>query len=245
MSSASAVLKQPHPEFPELPAIPGGWNDVRYEIEGRTFQLAQPRTPDDFLDDPDVNAWHVKDGYMPYWSYLWPTSLEVGELLLKTPWPMGLRTLEIGTGIGLTGVVALAAGLDVVLSDYDPQSLELAAFNARRNGHSHPKTLCLDWRNPPAGLTYPFLLGCDVIYERRNHEPILGLMGQMLEPGGLVWLADPGRHSAHLFFEDAKAAGWEFDCIPVARKPYPDRPDGVTNIWRLWRKQEAPSWSWR
>lgn len=238
MSSAVAPIvppKLPHPEFPELPAIPGGWDSRVYEVAGRKFDLVQPKRPDDFLDDPDVNARHVADDYMPYWSYLWPTSLEVGQLLLSRSWPAGLETLEIGSGIGLTGVIALAAGLKVTFSDYDEESLTLAAFNARRNGFPNPVTRVLDWRRLPEGITYPFILGCEVIYERRNHQPIINLLERMLAPGGEAWIGDPGRHTAHLFVADAKAAGFRCEETAVPRIPFPERPDGFTSVWKLSR----------
>jgi predicted nicotinamide N-methyase len=209
-----------------------------FDVAGRRFDLALPKVPDDFLDDPDVNARHLQDGYMPYWSYLWPTSLEVGELLLSQGFPPGLRCLEIGSGIGLTGIVALSAGFDVTFSDYDDESLRLADFNARRNGFTSHRTLRLDWRDPPTDTRYPFILGCEVIYERRNHAPILALCESLLAPGGEVWIGDPGRHTADLFFDDARAAGWTCHCTAVPRKPYSDRPAGVTNVWRMWRTRE-------
>lgn len=238
-TSAAATIppKLRHPEHAELPAIPGGWDSRVYEIGGRQFNMVQPKRPDDFLDDPDVNARHVADDYMPYWSYLWPTSLEVGQLLLSQTWPAGMRTLEIGSGIGLTGVIALAAGLDVTFSDYDEESLTLAGFNARRNGCSDPKTMVLDWRRLPSGLSYPFILGCEVIYERKNHQPIINLLDQLLAPGGEAWIADPGRHTAHLFVADARAAGYRCEETAVPRIPFPERPEGVTYVWKLSRAQ--------
>ena len=232
----SGAIGEPTSSFDaELPPIPGGWAEWVCEVEGRTFRILLPRSPDDFLDDPEVNQRHLADGYMPYWSHLWPTSLEMAQLLLRKNWPAGLPALEIGSGIGMTGVVGLAAGLDLIFSDYDAKSLELAAFNARRNGFPSPKTLQLDWRQPPTDRRYPLILGCDVIYERTNHAPILALLDQLLEQGGEAWIADPGRHSADLFIGDARTAGWQIQCEVIPRQKHGDRPDGVTNIWILKR----------
>jgi predicted nicotinamide N-methyase len=234
----SATERLADPAFPELPPIPGGWSTQVFEFSDRRFDLVLPRVPDDFLDDAEVSSRHVEDGYMPYWSYLWPTSLEVGEQLLARGFPRGLQCLEIGSGIGLTGIVALSAGFDVVFSDYDEVSLQLAGFNARRNGFDCFRTLRLDWRDVPTDTRYPFILGCEVIYERGNHPLILALCEKLLSPGGEVWIGDPGRHSADLFFADARAAGWTCECTAIPRKPYSDRPPGVTNVWRMRRTQE-------
>ncbi|HVV99050.1 MAG TPA: hypothetical protein VHB77_01850, partial [Planctomycetaceae bacterium] len=122
-----------------LPEIAGGWAEREFELADRTFRLTLPAAPDALLDSPDVLAAHERDGYMPYWGYLWPTSLDMGTAVLREKWKPGLPTLEIGSGIGLVGLAGLAAGLQLVFSDYDPQSVRLALFNAAQNGFSQAR----------------------------------------------------------------------------------------------------------
>ncbi len=94
------------PAVADLPSIPGGWTKRDFLLAGHTLRVTLPASPDAFLDDPEVLAANRRDDYMPYWSYLWPTSLETAVAVLKHDWPPGTRALEIGAGIALTGLAA-------------------------------------------------------------------------------------------------------------------------------------------
>src|SRR5436309_2451677 len=48
-------------------------------VAGRSIKLIQPVEPDRLLDHPGVIAWNQAEDYMPYWAYLWPGSLLLGE----------------------------------------------------------------------------------------------------------------------------------------------------------------------
>jgi predicted nicotinamide N-methyase len=224
-----------------LPEIPGGWTTRDFLLAGRTLKVTLPAFPDAFLDDPQVLAANRRDDYMPYWSYLWPTSLETAVAVLRRPWPAGTEALEIGAGIALTGLAALSSGLRVAFSDYDRQALALAAHNAAQNGLGHlAEELFLDWRQP-AARRFSVIFGCDVIYEKQNHEPILGLLEAMLAPEGEAWITDPGRHQADAFLERLGQRPFSVEHRPLPREPYPGRPEGTTNLWILrWKNPGEP-----
>jgi predicted nicotinamide N-methyase len=242
-----------HTAASELPSIPGGWTQRDFALAGRTLRVTLPASPDAFLDDPEVLAANRRDDYMPYWSYLWPASLETAVAVLNHDWqrfsppiskggqggsrclPTGgeIRALEIGAGIALTGLAALARGLSVTFSDYDQQAIDLALFNARQNGlEQHAEGLLLDWRQP-IDRQFPVIFGCDVIYERQNHRPILGLLEKMLAQDGECWITDPGRHQADAFLELLAVSPFQFRHCTLVREPYPGRPAGTTNLWVL------------
>ncbi|MFN0051752.1 MAG: class I SAM-dependent methyltransferase [Planctomycetales bacterium] len=220
-------------QFSQLASIPGGWTQREFHLAGRVLQVTLPAAPDAFLDDPEVLAANRRDDYMPYWSYLWPTSLETAVAVLRHPWPEGTNALEIGAGIALTGLAALACGVRVAFSDYDRRALDLALFNARANGfESRAEGLYLDWRQP-IERRFPVIFGCDVIYEKQNHQPILRLLQQMLDQEGQAWFTDPGRHQADGFLELLRDAPFQVEHRVLPREPYPGRPDGLTNLWIL------------
>ena len=181
-----------------LPAIPGGWTEREWVIEGQTFRLTLPAMPDAFLEDPGVHEAFDRDEYMPYWAYLWPAALKMVQAILTSDWPPAAEVLEIGAGIGIVGLAGLARGLNVTISDYEPKAVELALYNARRNGFTQGQGLVLDWRSPPA-KQYPVLWGCELLYEDRNHEPLLKLTQQMLTRDGVAWFVDGGRMRAERF----------------------------------------------
>ncbi|MBS0261502.1 MAG: methyltransferase [Planctomycetes bacterium] len=226
-------MTAPHSCPDVLPEIPGGWTTRDFLLAGTSLRVTLPASPDAFLDDPRVLAANRRDDYMPYWSYLWPTSLETAVAVLQQDWAPETEALEIGAGIALTGQAALKRGLKVSFSDYDPQAIDLALYNARENGTlDRAEGLLLDWRQP-IDRRYPVIFGCDVIYERPNHRPILGLLEKMLAPAGVAWITDPGRHQADAFLALLADSPFRTEHRTLVREPYPGRPAGVTNLWSL------------
>ncbi|MFN7766705.1 MAG: class I SAM-dependent methyltransferase [Planctomycetaceae bacterium] len=219
----------------ELPAIPGAWIDEPFDLGRVVISLRRPADPDAFLDEPEVLAANHRDDYMPYWCHVWPACYETARALVNHSWSPATRVLEIGAGLALPGLAALAIGLDVTISDYDPDALQLVRFNARRQGcETRLTTLLLDWRQPQ-NLQYDLIVGCEVIYERRNHPLVLDVLDRMLAPGGEAWISDPGRHTAHLFLEDCRARGYAVRTEVLARLERQDSPPGQTNLYRLSR----------
>ena len=191
----------------ELPQLPCGWVVREYTLGNRVLKLTVPAQPDALLDEREVLEANERDDYMPYWAYLWPAALHMSQAVMRATWPAGTRVLELGCGVGLVGLAALAQGCHVTMTDYDPKSVAVAQHNARLNQFQQFEAVELDWRSPPA-TTYPVILGCDLLYEQRNFVPILDLLDVMLEPDGICWLADGGRSVAHQFWYLARERGY-------------------------------------
>src|SRR5437660_1743119 len=109
----------------------------------------------------------------PCGAALWRAARMLAKAALREPWAPGLTALEIGCGLGLPGLAALAKGLHVIFSDYDRTALRFAAENARINGYTDFELLAMDWRYPPPALQVPVLLAADLIYEMRSVAPIV------------------------------------------------------------------------
>ena len=139
----------------------------------------------------------------------------LAKAILREPWAehqarLGpLTALEIGCGLGLPGVAALAMGLRVTFSDYDATALRFAADNARANGFLDFETLQLDWRYPPP-TQFPVLLASDLIYEVRNVAPLVGLIQKVMRPDGLCLLTDQDRVPSHVLRDTLAAEGLPF-----------------------------------
>ena len=96
--------------LPETPADAlGEVVRERVIVEGRTFVLARPTDGDRLLDHPTVRSAFAADEYMPYWVDLWPAARMLAKVILRETWAPGTEALEVGCGLGLPGVVALAA----------------------------------------------------------------------------------------------------------------------------------------
>ncbi len=189
-------------------------------VEGQTFIIGRPDKVDPLLDHPAVREAFGKDEYMPYWADLWPAARMLAKSILREPWPKGpdgsLPTaLEIGCGLGLPGVVALSCGLRVIFSDYDATALKFAADNARMNGHTKFDVLQLDWRNPPADLRVPIIIGSDLIYEMRSAAPLAAMIKKILAPDGYGLIAGQDRPAVPALLDAMTAEGLVFTSTMV------------------------------
>jgi predicted nicotinamide N-methyase len=197
--------------MPETPreALGGIVTEAVY-IQDRSFTVTRPAKSDRLLDNPAVRAAFAADDYMPYWADLWPAARMLAKYLMQQSWQAGLHALEVGCGLGLPGVAALAVGMRVTFSDYDATALQFAADNARANGLTNFDLLQMDWRFPPVGVQFPLILASDLIYEMRNVAPLVALIKQLLAPDGVCLLTDQDRVPAHILRDTLSTEGLPF-----------------------------------
>lgn len=179
-------------------------------IDGRSFQIDRPKQSDRLLDHPVIRSAFSADEYMPYWADLWPASRMLARAILRADWPAGLTALEIGCGLGLPGIAALAKGIRVVFSDCDLTAMRFAETNAKLNGFTDFELLPLDWRFPPENSTYSLILGSDLVYERRHVDPLVNLIAKVLAPDGTCLLTDQDRPPSEYLRETLTAANLNF-----------------------------------
>jgi predicted nicotinamide N-methyase len=152
----------------------------------------------------DAERFDREDEFLPYWAELWPSGLALARALEGHPL-RGRRVLELGCGLGLPSLIAARAGAAVLATDWAPEALALLERNAARNGIAL-RTARVDWREAEPVVrsgTWDLVLGADLLYEERNVEPLLGLLGRL---GAEAWIADPGRAAADAFFAAAPPA---------------------------------------
>ena len=190
-------------------------------------------------DDPEQN--------LPYWAELWPSGIALAAEILADPAMVAnLDVLELGSGLGITAAVAVAAGAKLMATDYSAESLILTRLTSQRWCGAEPETLQINWRSPdtdllnghPAG--YPVVLAADVLYERRDIDPLLELFDRVVAPDGVLWLAEPGRPPASIFLESASRAGWQFT-TSTWHGPWPDPKDAdvIARVHQLRRRKES------
>ncbi|MDX2037228.1 MAG: methyltransferase domain-containing protein [Isosphaeraceae bacterium] len=186
------------------------------EVAGRSIRLARPADPDRLLDAPDVLALNARDDYMPYWAYLWPGAFLLAEAVAREPLAPDTRVLEIGCGLGLTGLVAATRGARVVFTDYDDAPLAFAAESARANGVPEDRFAVerFDWRSP-IGPAFDTILGADVLYERRLVPLVADVLAARLEADGVALISNPYRVAAESFPEELETRGLRCDEEPI------------------------------
>ena len=202
-----------------------------WRIGEQTFDLTWPASMDALLDAPSTHRRFNADGYMPYWAQPWPVAVLLAEAVLAGEQGSGRPAVEIGCGIGLVSLAAARAGWSVTASDYDEDAAAFAAMNAERNGVVFAGCRNIDFRQPLPVPCYDLVLGADLLYERRNGEPVARWIASALRPGGTALLSDPNRTAAELFPDHARDAGLVTTCSDAQTIG----PAGMLIRGRIWR----------
>jgi predicted nicotinamide N-methyase len=161
------------------------------------LELLRPESAYGLIDEEAF----AQDEFLPYWAELWPAAQALVEAL---PDVAGLRVVELGCGLGVPSLVAASRGAVVTAVDWAEDAVSLLRENAERNGLSL-RAARRDWREP-WDERFDLALAADVLYERRNVEPVLARLRE-LAPVALVGLA--GRPYEDVFLR-------EVDCEQVA-----------------------------
>jgi len=104
--------------------------------------------------------------------------------------------VELGCGLGLPSLVAAARGARVTATDWAHDAIDVLRRNAALN-QLELDVERRDWREPwPA--RFDLALAADVLYERRNVEPLVERLSE-LAPSALLGLA--GRPYEQTFLD--------------------------------------------
>lgn len=206
------------PLIRETVAIPGS---------DRPVVVIRPQDIDTLLDQSE----HDPEQNLPYWAEIWPSGIALASAMLMEPERIsGQTVVEVGSGVGITAAVAVELGAHLLATDYSPESVLLTRLTSRIHTGREPETRQVNWRAPDAdlfqadGSGWPVVLAADVLYEQRDIDPVLDLFERILAPGGLVWLADPGRRPAKEALERARNRGWTIESSSWPG-PWPDPKD--------------------
>ena len=175
------------------------------------LSILRPRSAEDLIDEVD----YARDERLPYWAELWPSALVLGERLAARALG-GLRTVELGCGVGLPSIVAALGGAAALATDWYHEALAFTRANAGAAG-ARVETMAVDWRDPPRALleraSADLVIGADLLYEERN--------------GG------PRRPHAAALIEPLRAAGWTHAREEVAHRGRPDESGTIIHLHRL------------
>ncbi len=177
---------------------------VHIPVGTRTFRLTAVRSVDELITE----STSVDD--IPFWAVPWHSAVGLATFLFQNAHLVrGRRVLELGTGLGLCGIVARWLGAEVTLSDYQPDALEFALWNAQQNGIRDISTLLADWRTFPEVGTFDVVIAADVLYERHLHRALQSVLVKTTGAHSRVLIADPWRDTAWEFLVEMERAGWK------------------------------------
>ena len=178
-------------------------SDVR--IGDTSYRITHPASADALIDEEDFD----RNERLPYWAELWPSAIALARHLHGQEL-IGTRVIELGCGVGLPTVAALARGARMLATDHYQAALDFAVHNVHTNLGQALETTLLDWRTPYIGglRTFDLAIGADVLYERPNAVALADLVPQLLAPEGEAIFADPRRDDAPAFVRMMEEKGF-------------------------------------
>lgn len=172
---------------------------------------------------------------------IWDAGLALSALLAD-PSLAGKRVLELGSGTGVGGLSAAAAGAQVLLSDL-PANVPLLEANiaANRMGHA-ARAVQLRWGcaadeyQAALGGQFDLICGSDLLYAPNTFDDLLSSLVRLSTPGRTqVLFTYPTRYTEDIFFEIVACFFEECETYEVAGVD-------VDNVWctRLLRRDSGP-----
>ncbi len=217
--------------------------EYRVGVKGATLRLLGPKDP--WSIRPATVGSEGAEGATrsPYWNTPWPAGRMLGEYLVNHFAPPPYRILEIGAGLGLTGLIAALFDFRVMMTDYNPIALEFIRASAELNRLRIEEPRILDWHAPPAER-FEMIIAADVTYERSALPAVVRLLDHCLNSGGLALLGDQYRVKEGELEALLARVGMIAEPVPVECQaiPRPGSLDGRTFRGRIFRiERRRPS----
>src|SRR5262245_7806237 len=139
----------------------------------------------------------------PYWAHLWSGARVLADAV---PRDAG-RTVELGCGLGLPGLMAARRGAAVTFVDRERAPLAFVRASARATGVGAVDLVVADLTSGAVRGEFDLVLLAEVLYDRAAFAAIARAVGSLLAPGGLALLADGARIDTRAFYPELAAAG--------------------------------------
>lgn len=225
-----------------------GTREWDYEADPEWIRLAQ-RVRRHFatrrkwveIDDWRVQIWKVADPdalfeamaereeetgepmpWEPYWARAWDSAMRLAEVLRSRDLA-GCHVLDLGCGLGLSGVAAASRGARVVLADLATPALLFARLNCWP-WRSSVTARRVDWQTDRLASRFDLIVGADILYEVRQWPHLERFWNAHLKAEGEVLLGEPDRRSSDGFADQLRDHGWRIE--PLRRQE--------VRIWRCW-----------
>lgn len=170
----------------------------------------------------------------PLWIRLWEAAIVLADYFAGQQPKPGTTLLELGAGLGATGLVAAAAGYEVTLTDFEERILHFQQINAAASNLAGVESRLLDWFDPVDIGQFDIIAGTEILYREDFFAPLLQIFRTALRPDGVILLAnDASRHNIAPFFELAQQ---DFSISVIKRKLKSIDGDKTILLSRLKRK---------
>ena len=171
----------------------------------KTFGVYQIKNADDileeFIEQNEKTSFGSQEA-IPYWGEVWSSAIGLAQYLIEeVNLEPGIKGLEIGCGLGLAGMAAAYREVDMVLTDYFSEPLDLLQLHWWEHFGVLPQTQQMDWRRPDPDLAADLVLAADIAYEARDFPILMKTLPMLVNEGGRLLLSEPLRTFAQPFIQ--------------------------------------------
>lgn len=178
--------------------------EIIFPLPGKDIKLKVVKDVESLITDPE------DEDKVPCWAEIWPAARGLALWVWCNLSFDGEDMLELGTGLGLPGIICALKGAKVTFSDFNQSVLELAMENARVNGVSNIDSFLGDWRRFNLKHRFQWILCSDVTYDPKLNVYLLDIIKRNLAPGGSLLISHPGRKASFEFMQNLlKVSHWE------------------------------------
>ncbi|HPN29758.1 MAG TPA: hypothetical protein PKY81_02260 [bacterium] len=148
---------------------------------------------DNYKLDEFCQVFYEKFKRNPYFVNKWYSTEKCYKFLLEEFSLNKLNkfdVLELGSGLGLTGVFIHHYFKNIFSLDYEFLSCCLSNKTSKLNSINNIFNLCCDWKYLPFKNRFKIIIGLDIIYEIENIQPIINCLNSVLDTNGFFYLAN-------------------------------------------------------
>ena len=146
----------------------------------------------------------------PYWAHLWTGALTLARYLDSFIDVRDQTVLDLGCGLGLTGIVAAQKGGRVTFADKEVTAVSFARENARLNGCARYGVQQIDFTQDILETDFALILGAEILYDRPTFPALVRFLARHLSPAGRAILADAKRTNTQDFYQRLDQAGLQW-----------------------------------
>jgi predicted nicotinamide N-methyase len=144
----------------------------------------------------------------PYWALVWTGARAIAAVLETTPLDARTRVLDLGCGLGLSGIVAARRGGSVTFADYLEEPLDFVRASLERIPHRECSVRRIDFTAADdTEERFDLILAADIVYDPAHYAPLAGFLDRHLGAGGTILLTESLRADAGVFLAGLAARG--------------------------------------
>ena len=173
----------------------------------RTVPLFTVRALEEFVDADRL----LKDPTAvepPYWALVWIGAKALAARMLDRPPSAERSVLDLGCGLGLSGVAAALGGASVTFGDYVDEPLEFVRATLAHHEIERCEVSRIDFTRDRLDRRFDLILAADIVYDPAHYEPLVEFLCTHAAPGTTVLLTETLRADARRVTEGLVERGF-------------------------------------